>query len=411
VSRTTSPQPFTVADQVAAVASLVGRRRDAVAAAGLRRLAELDAAEPGRVERELWQQLDHQLGLAWSRGWQPAELADYVRRVEGPAGPLLRGAIASEHKRYAPATIDPRWQAQLDQLDADSPTKHPRSRLDQVAARHGTTRNAALVTAVAVLGTVMTLPALQRLLPMPGRGVAAPADRLAGADQKVLSRVRALLAKAEGTDFPDEADALSAKAQALMAKFSLDRAMVDATANGEPPAGPAARRVWLQAPYVSAKSHLVDAVAQANGCRAVTATALRVVTILGEDADLQLVELLVTSLLVQATREMLRAGGQRSAAGGSSTRSYRHAFLISYAVRIGERLRAAVHDARVAVVDEQRLLPVLARRDEQVDALVTDLFPHTVAKQVSVSNRAGWAHGRAAADLATLDTRRPVSGG
>ena len=222
--------------------------------------------------------------------------------------------------------------------------------------------------------------------------------------------MRGLLAKAEATDFPDEADALSAKAQALMAKFALDRAMVEAAGTDAPPAGPAARRLWLEPPYVSAKSHLVDAVAAANGCRAVTATDLGFITVVGDEADLQLVEMLVTSLLVQATREMLRAGGRRSA-GVGTTRSYRHAFLISYAVRIGERLRAAVHEARTAVRDEQRLLPVLARRDERIGALVTELFPRTVKKQASVSNRAGWAHGRAAADLARLDSRRPIKEG
>ena len=37
-------------------------------------------------------------------------------------------------------------------------------------------------------------------------------------DEKVLGRVRALLAKAESTTFPEEAEALTAKAQELMAR-------------------------------------------------------------------------------------------------------------------------------------------------------------------------------------------------
>jgi hypothetical protein len=40
--------------------------------------------------------------------------------------------------------------------------------------------------------------------------------------------VRALLAKAESTTYPEEADALTAKAQELMARHSIDRAMLDA---------------------------------------------------------------------------------------------------------------------------------------------------------------------------------------
>ena len=42
-------------------------------------------------------------------------------------------------------------------------------------------------------------------------------------DEKKLSRVRALLAKAESSSFPEEAEALSAKAQELMTRHALDR--------------------------------------------------------------------------------------------------------------------------------------------------------------------------------------------
>jgi hypothetical protein len=49
--------------------------------------------------------------------------------------------------------------------------------------------------------------------------VSAPADL----DQRMLDRVRALLAKAESTDFPQEADAFTARAQELMARHRIDR--------------------------------------------------------------------------------------------------------------------------------------------------------------------------------------------
>ncbi|MFW6091628.1 MAG: DUF2786 domain-containing protein, partial [Actinomycetota bacterium] len=88
--------------------------------------------------------------------------------------------------------------------------------------------------------------------------------------------------------------------------------------------------------------------------------------------------------------------------------SYRHAFLVSYAVRIGERLSAAAQAAQAAADDANRLLPVLAARDERVNRLFAELFPATVTKRVGVTNRAGWEHGRTAADLASLDARRPV---
>ena len=50
--------------------------------------------------------------------------------------------------------------------------------------------------------------------------------------------------------------------------------------------------------------------AQANRCRVVWSKDLGLVTVIGFPADLDAVELLFTSLLVQANTAMLRAGGE-----------------------------------------------------------------------------------------------------
>jgi hypothetical protein len=221
-----------------------------------------------------------------------------------------------------------------------------------------------------------------------------------------------LLAKAEATEFPDEAEALSEKAQELMAKFSLDRALVDADPSHDLPDYSGARRIWVETPYVSAKAQLVGAVASANGCRTVSMEQLAVVTIVGAELDLQLTELLSTSLLVQANRAMLAAGKHIGYRGESRTRSFRQSFLMAYAQRIGERLQATTNATRAAVpeADADRLLPVLSKREEQVDALFTKLFPETVTRRTRITNGAGWNAGLTAADLAQLETRRQVRG-
>jgi hypothetical protein len=147
---------------------------------------------------------------------------------------------------------------------------------------------------------------------------------------------------------------------------------------------------------------LVDAVASANRCRAVLAGCWGYTTVVGDQGDLRIVELLTTSLLVQATRTLLSTGSPRSRAGVSRTRSYRQSFLVAYAARIGERLRAA-NDVSAAATDVDRLLPVLSARSRAVDDLIEQRFPELVAKEVSVSNAAGWGAGLAAADLALFD--------
>jgi hypothetical protein len=165
--------------------------------------------------------------------------------------------------------------------------------------------------------------------------------------------------------------------------------------------------LWVDTPYVSAKAQLVGAVASANRCRTVVIDQLAVVTVVGAELDLQLTEILSTSLLVQANRAMLAAGKHIGRRGESRTRSFRQSFLMAYAQRIGERLQATTAAAEAAI-PEDRLLPVLIKREEQVDALFTQLFPNTTTRRTRITNGAGWEAGLTAADQAQLDARRGI---
>jgi len=130
--------------------------------------------------------------------------------------------------------------------------------------------------------------------------------------------------------------------------------------------------------------------------------------VVGDEVDLQLVELLATSLLLQASRAMLSTGSQLSRSGVSRTRSYRQSFLVAYAARIGERLRST-NEASESASDAGKLLPVLSARSRVVDDLLKQRFPNLVSKHVSVSNSAGWGAGRAAADLALFDVHEALN--
>src|SRR5881227_1360522 len=81
----------------------------------------------------------------------------------------------------------------------------------------------------------------------------------------LLQKVRALLAKAEATPFEAEAEAFTAKAQELMARYRIDRAVLEATGR-EPGAEPARRQVTVDDPYADAKALLLARIATANGC-------------------------------------------------------------------------------------------------------------------------------------------------
>src|SRR3954470_13978333 len=88
-----------------------------------------------------------------------------------------------------------------------------------------------------------------------------------GVSKQVLDRVRGLLAKAEATSFPAEAEAFTAKAQELMARHAIDRIVVDAGGSQSPHA----RRIVLVAPYAKAKFHLLAQVGAANRCKVIGA--------------------------------------------------------------------------------------------------------------------------------------------
>jgi len=390
------------------IAAAVVAVRDDRADAELARLGAYDERDQGQVDRCLQGFLTGLLRTTWERGWSPTDVVQHSRRkLDAGVEPLLLAAIAAEHKAYRRATIDPRW---LDQL-VDLGVAQPFSGLDltawAAAARVG--RYLTLHHALSLAGLLQTLPVLARLYPLPGTAIRRE-QPVVPANGKMLARIRGLLAKAEATEFPDEAEALSGKAQELMAKFSLDRALVESDPEVEIPDDSAGRRLWVDTPYVSAKAQLVGAVASANRCRTVVIDELAVVTIVGAELDLQLTEILSTSLLVQANRAMLAAGKHFGRRGESRTRSFRQSFLMAYAQRIGERLQAAATATQAAVpeADAGRLLPVLAKREEQVDALFGKLFPNTTTRRTRITNGAGWQAGLTAADQAQLDARRQV---
>ena len=329
---------------------------------------------------------------AVAHGWRPTDLAQIVtRRIGEGQVPAVLGLVAAEAARHPAERVAAVW---LDDLAAAGQPA-PRELVGAPAVQAGLE----LATCLA------TLPEIAVLLPPPG---AAEATRATGegGDPKLLARVRALLAKAESTKFDEEAEALSAKAQELISRHALQRLLAEADARspgdrtGEPPG---VRRIWIDPPYVLAKGMLVDAVSDANRCRAVMVEKLGFCTVIGREADLVAVDLLVTSLLLQAGTSLRRHGRQTDRSGTSRTKSFRQSFLVSYASRIRERLHVAAQDAVRETGRSGDLVPVLHRQAEQVEAATEALFPRLISREAAISNAKGWAAGRAAADLALLD--------
>ena len=149
----------------------------------------------------------------------------------------------------------------------------------------------AVTVLIELLALVTTLPEVAAA----GRCDTDDAE-LSGLDPRILHRVRALLRKAESTEFTEEAEALTTKAQELIARHAID-----AVALGAPDKAPTTRRVHLDDPYIDAKALLLDRVALANRCTCVFAPPFGWSDVFGFPGDLDAVELLTSSLLAQAT--------------------------------------------------------------------------------------------------------------
>jgi hypothetical protein len=326
--------------------------------------------------------LERVVATALRGGWTHAELLEAVDRVVGPGHrSVIAGLVLS---------VDPAGNNAFDGNTEGMTVEPPRNlKLADDAELALALRLASLLAAL----PATVLPNRRRTPPGTSNGSRAAAGKLA--------QVRALLAKAEATTFPEEAETLSAKAQELISRHSLEELLVHDHQADDDRSSMTYRRLWLDAPYVDAKASLVDQVARTNRCRSVYDPRLGFCTVVGSPFDLDALDLMVTSLLAQAQRAMLAHGSRIDVIGRSRTRSFRQSFLVSFAVHIGQRLQRAADDS-VIECGGSSLLPAIRDHEVEVDELTTEMFPHVVSKGAAISNAEGWAGGRAAAELARL---------
>jgi hypothetical protein len=399
--------PFVHALRAAAGAHL--GRAAGVAGGGPGTAGALVAAPADLVDRAAEVVLLSCCDTAWQRGWLPAELLHQGRRSSSaPLGRLVAAAIANDHVERRSTTLHPAWAAHVDSLGLP-PADGRAGWVTRWAAVTGLARLRTVALLVQAVARVSYLPPLDRLLPPPGAtAVPVPSwyllDTADAGGHPVLGRIRALLAKAESTTFEAEALALTAKAHELMAKHAVDSALVAGRAGGRSPLEQAvAMRLCIDAPYVDVKSTLLHVIAKASRGRVVQHPALALCTVVGHPADLQAIEVLYTSLLVQAQTALddaCRRGGP--SAGG---RLFRSSFLAAYAHRIGQRLEAVSRTvvAEATATHGAALVPVLASRAEAVDAFIDEHFAdlRTLRSRRSI-DPAGYASGRLAAERAHL---------
>ncbi|WP_217129389.1 DUF2786 domain-containing protein [Streptomyces sp. AC558_RSS880] len=223
-----------------------------------------------------------------------------------------------------------------------------------------------------------------------------------------LAKIRALLAKAEDSaTTPEEAEVYFGKAAELMAKYGIERAMLAAT---DPNADrPGDRVITVEGSYTTDRLYLLGYVADALHCTSIKRRVGRgrtEVHIFGYESDLDRVELLFTSLLLQ----MFNGMRQGRPARGESLVTYRKAWAAGFIVRIDERLReieARAQQEAPAAASGRSTELVLADRKAVVEARFAAAYPNAVTPTGSARRRgSGLDAGREAANRADLGQTR-----
>lgn len=227
------------------------------------------------------------------------------------------------------------------------------------------------------------------------------------AGQTLIARVRKLMDKAAATSNPHEADAFSRKAAELVARHRIDPdELVDARADDL-----AVRELALgRGAYVRARLALLMAVAEAHDSRVVFASTPTgtVAYVAGHVSDLDLVEVMYTSLHAQAAAQM----ALERRATPAATQRHRRSFLFGYADRVAtsfDEVRAAAQAGSSTPVAVDATGSSLARleRVQQVDEFVGRRFGRVrTARSSAGAELGGWSAGSAAAARADLGRQR-----
>ncbi len=233
-------------------------------------------------------------------------------------------------------------------------------------------------------------------------------------DDRMLERVRRLLSKAEGATTEAERDAYNSKAAELIARYGIEEALLAAQQPGLQHA--ADREVALDPPYARDKGSLLAAVASPLRVRAVLRTGRHGMTttltmhLFGMSADLERVDVLYTSLLVQAAHGLAVV---RPRDAYESVAAYRRSWMIGFAYAIQQRLIAA-EEAMCAEAEAGRVGShhsgaagpavslVLADRDAIVDRVVAEAYPRLRTARSRLLSGSGSAEGAAAGRRADL---------
>lgn len=217
---------------------------------------------------------------------------------------------------------------------------------------------------------------------------------------KWLDRIQALLAKAESTEFPDEAESLISKAQSLMRQHAIDEAMLGADRAEDV----VSETFIIEGSYLKAKVQILHSVASNNNVKLVLehkhkGAKYQSVYMIGFQSDITNVQAMYTSMVIYSSREMLKAPQV------GHGKSFRNSFLLAFASTLNRRLRESNEVVDEQVVSSGGSALVLVDRSNVVNDKMRELFPRLRSSSGSrATSSAGYSAGREAGNRVSLNS-------
>jgi hypothetical protein len=232
-------------------------------------------------------------------------------------------------------------------------------------------------------------------------------------DSKIKDKVRALLTKAERTEYSAEAEAFNAKAAELIAKHALDELELRSMKPNQFPDEIESRRYVVQAPYSIDRLRLIVNVALALGCIAYyipqardgskTATKSKdhdtYAYIVGFKEDIDMVELMLESLNKQMEHEREREIRHQYFTSMGKKKVWNASFIRGYAARISSRLRTSYNETMSEATGSVAI--VLQNKKERLQRKAESLGLVT-KPSTRQTDRNAYSSGMSAADRATI---------
>lgn len=255
----------------------------------------------------------------------------------------------------------------------------------------------------------------------------------------ITRKIQGLLRKAEGTDNENEAEAFYAKAQDLMLRYAIDEARLrDLEGAQAAKAKPVKITVDFDWFYAQAKIRMISLIAKANRCKVIInpmAQRLdrkaRQVYVIGYERDVENVQILFVSILLQATRagkaeykvrlsakafdhaaepgwsgdyctvchEPIREGRSGFTHKVEGQTKFLTSFIYGYAETVGQRLMER-NDAMRREDPTGMALVDLSR--ERVDEAVNEFFPSLGRGRKTSIRGTGWGAGQRAGHNADI---------